>query len=165
MNIIFLDIDGVLNSECFYIKRYRNMRELRMIDVNSLGEKDPRVKRILCEIDLYNLDILKHIVNETNSKIVVISSVKSQPFFKDIANHLINIGLPIIDTTIDNGYNRGYGIKRYLETHNVNNYIVIDDTIFEDYDDEILNHLIKTNYCDSGLSPEDAEKSIKLLKK
>ena len=60
MNIIFLDIDGVLNSECFYIKRYRNMRELRMIDVNSLGEKDPRVKRILCEIDLYNLDILKH---------------------------------------------------------------------------------------------------------
>ena len=165
MNIIFLDFDGVLNSECFFLKRMRNMQELKMIDVNSLDEDDEHVKYLLCQIDLYNIDLLKEVIDETNSKIVVISSWKRLSCFKKVSKHLINLGLPIIDVTIDNGSNRGKGIKDYLNTHNVSNYVVIDDEVFEDYDEELLSHLVKTKFYDSGFVPENADEAIKLLKK
>lgn len=164
MNIIFLDFDGVLNSQTFFIKRDRNMRDLRMIDTNSLNESDPHVEYMLWQIDLDNLDLLRKIVDETDSKIVVISSWKQLSWFDKIAKHLIDMKIPIIDTTKDNGSNRGEGIKNYLNTHDISNYIIIDDEIFPDYDEELINHLVKTSFYRTGLNEESVKKAIDMLK-
>ena len=165
MNIIFLDFDGVLNSEFFFIKRHKNMRNLRMIDTSLLDEEDNNVKLQLCDIDLDNLDILLKLVKMTSSNIVVVSSWKSLKYFNGVKKHLISIGLPIIDVTIDNIENRGEGIKNYLKNHDVSNYIVIDDDIFPDYDEEIMRHLVKTCFYDGGFKEEHFECAKLLLEK
>ncbi len=163
MKIIFLDFDGVLNNESFFIKRHRNMQGLRMIDLNKINETDLKVKYLLCEIDLDNLDILKEIINDTDSKVVVISSWKKLKVFYKVSKHLVNLGIPIIGMTSDNSDNRGEGIKNYLKNHEVDNYIVIDDDIFPDYDEEIMNHLVKTSFYNCGLTEENKEEAINKL--
>lgn len=163
MKIIFLDFDGVLNNESFFIKRHRNMQGLRMIDLNKINETDLKVKDLLCEIDLDNLDVLKEIINETDSKVVVISSWKKLKVFYKVSRHLVDLGIPIIGMTSDNSDNRGEGIKNYLKNHEVDNYIVIDDDIFPDYDEEIMNHLIKTSFYNYGLTEEHKEEAIRKL--
>lgn len=164
MKIIFLDFDGVLNSITFFIKRYRNMKDLRMIDVGSLNEDDKNVRFMLSQIDLDNFDILKTIIDKTDSKVVVISSWKYIPWFEKTSKHLIDLGIPIIDTTKeDNSINRGAGIKNYLKTHDVSNYIIIDDEIFPDYDEELMKHLIKTDFYENGLNEDHICKTENIL--
>jgi histidinol phosphatase-like enzyme len=163
MNIIFLDIDGVLNSQTFYFKRSRNTKDLKMIDTSSLQIENENVKSMLYEIDVDNLEVLKQIVEMTNSKIVVISSWKKLPYFKEASLELVRLGLPIIDVTIDNGSNRGEGIKNYLSSHKCKNYIVIDDDVFPDYDEEIMQHLVKTSFYESGLREQHIDVSVKKL--
>ena len=160
--IIFLDIDGVLNSECFYIKRYRNMKDLEMINISKLNEDNLIVKRLLSNIDLHSLNLIKQVIDKTNSKIVIISGCKSLNCFEKFCGYLINLGLPIIGRTYDNNSDRGTGIKKYLYLNKINSFIVIDDEIYLDYDEEILSHLIKTNYKD-GFLDEHINKSINLL--
>ena len=161
-NIVFLDIDGVLNSECFYIKRSRNMKDLKMINTSILKEDNKTVLRLLSSIDLNAVDRVKILIEETNAKIVIISSLKVLDCFDKFCNYLIDIGLPIIDKTYNNNDNRGKGIKEYLYTHDVSNYIILDDEISKDYDEELLSHLIKTDFSD-GLLEENAQEAINLL--
>lgn len=163
MKIIFLDFDGVLNNETFFIKRHKNMSGLRMFDSSSLNKEDEMVKHLLGSIDLDNLDNLKEIINKTNSLVVVTSSWKQLNAFKIVSKYLIKYGIPIIDRTYDNGSNRGTGIKNYLNTKDIEKYIVIDDEIFPDYDEEIMNHLIKTSFYNYGLTEEHKEEAIRKL--
>lgn len=163
MKIIFLDFDGVLNNETFFIKRHKNMSGLRMFDLCSLNKEDEMVKHLLGSIDLDNLDNLKEIINKTNSLVVVTSSWKRLNAFKIVSKYLIKYGIPIIDRTYDNGSNRGTGIKNYLNTKDIEKYIVIDDEIFPDYDEEIMNHLIKTSFYNYGLTEEHKEEAIRKL--
>lgn len=160
--IIFLDIDGVLNSEQYFLKRYRNTKDLNMINIDSLKENDYRVMLQLCDIDLDSLNNLLEIIDLTNSKVVIISTWKRLVYYEKIKKHLINLGLPIIGETNDNSLNRGEGIRKYLDVNNVDNYIILDDEIFTDYDEELLSHLIKTSFKE-GLIENNIIESIELL--
>ena len=164
MDIIFLDFDGVLNSESFFIMRHRNMQGLRMINIDINSEEDKDIQWYMWQINPYNLDILKEIIDETNSNIVVCSSWKTLRSFDRISEELIKLGIPIIDKTYDSGYNRGHGIKEYLKSNNVNNYVILDDERFEDYDEELLSHLVKTSFK-NGLTLNEKDKVLKILKK
>ena len=152
-NIIFLDIDGVLN--CKYTKEL-------VPNTKIIGIDNDKIKR------------LKKIVNNTNSNIILISSWKfdwdkysnrkiQNQFGDYLDNKLFKYDLMIEDKTIDESYNRGKGIIRYLNGHIVNNYIILDDSIFNDYNKELMAHLIQTKF-EIGLSDEDVEKAIKILK-
>ena len=164
MKIIFLDIDGVLNCQNFLINRYQEVIKFNS-NCNIKNEKLKHTKIQLMDIDYKKLRLLKEIIDITNSKIVIISSWKSLVTFSYIKQILIALGIPIIDVTNDNLFNRGEGIKRYLLENEITNYIIIDDEIFDDYDEILLSRLIKTNFYEEGLTEEHKNKAIKLLKK
>ena len=161
-NVVFLEIDGVLNSDSYFFKRYRNTIGLRMIDIFNLDEDDELVLSKLIDIDLDALERAIEITNSTNSKAVITSSWKELECYDKIKKHLINLGLPIVNKTLTDYNNRGKGIKEYLKNNNVDRYIIIDDGDFSDYDDELKSHLIRTSFND-GLSDEHVKKAIKLL--
>ena len=164
MNIIFLDIDGVLNSGRYFSKISNIKNNFYKDDKHDLNSIEDKVNYHMLDINEYNINILKSIIENTNSKVVITSSWKFMGIFNNIVSRLIGLGIPIIDKTIDKGINRGEGILNYVKEHNVNNYIVIDDEIFDDYNDIILSRLVKTSFDDNGLDEKAKVKAIKLLK-
>ncbi len=164
MNIIFLDIDGVLNSQKYFIEQHSKILELYSNENydNSIALK---TERQMLNIDINKVNILKEIIDITNSSVVITSSWKSLSTFPYIKNRLIDIGIPIIGITKDNNENRGEGIKNYIKENNIDNYIIIDDEIFKDYDDEILSKLIKTSFYENGLEEKQKIKAIRMLNK
>lgn len=152
MKVIFLDIDGVLN----YISTTDEIDRF-------LGIDDKLVKN------------LKEIVDKTNAEIVLCSSWKKY-WDKDkskqgkMANYLDmkleKQGLKIIDKTDDNRYDRGHGIQRYIQEHNIEKWCVLDDEVFFDYEDcDIIEHLVKTEFFShlGGLRKEHVDKAIVYL--
>ena len=165
MKIIFLEFDNVLNSECYYLKRNRNMRELRLIEINPKNESERLVQWHMYNLDLDNIEILRDIVEQTGAQIVVTSNWKNLKCFKGICKELIKLGLPIIDVTKDENNTKGSGIKKYLAEHEVEEYAIFDDQIADDYDDELIAHLVISGLNLSGLREKESEKAMKLLKK
>ena len=150
MNIIFLDIDGVLNCG--------GTEDLA--PSGCIGVKDMMIRN------------LKKIIDDTGAKIVLTSTWKSEwskgadyksEDFKYLENRLREFNITIFDKTNDCIYNRGEGIKKYLYYHpEITNWVVIDDIIFDDYDDEISKHFIHTDQC-YGLTFKRALEAIEIL--
>jgi len=160
MNIIFLDIDGVLNTHNHLVKQ---------VEQDSINSYQAQFN--FCPESLANL---KQIVEETDAKIVVSSTwrisyrcVYDDPhrkFWKAIIKNLASIGIhkriigitpSLKDTRI-----RGEEIKAWLSNHQVDNFVIIDDD--SDMSD-LMNHLAKCNWCD-GITEEVRDKAIKILK-
>lgn len=145
MNTIFLDIDGVLND----LNTEENIGGIIGIDDSKLFQ-------------------LSKIISETNSIVVLTSSWRigycKNPKTKMgqyLEEKLSKYSIQICDVVGSN--DRGFEIKKYITDHNIENYIVIDDEIFPDFDDEIISHLCKCNFYENGLTEEIANKCINLL--
>ena len=132
MNIIFLDIDGVLNdSETF------NNIKLEYDLLCSKYQKEERINNMdylleckKLELDLSKILMLKSIIGLTNSKVVVISSWIHTRLFLLIEDYFNSLGVPI-EGKIESGSNiRGIGIKEYFieKISNYSNYAL--NTIF-----------------------------------
>ena len=143
MKVIFVDVDGVLNSDDF---------------IDSVkGSQD---------IDIKTIRLLKNAVNETGAKIVMYTSFRYTKSFLKVQEMLLQNGI-LFDKTpfIDN--ERGKEIKQYLAEHkDIEDYILLDDVIFPDFDDELLEHLIKMDDTNSrgigkGLQEKDVEEIIR----
>lgn len=162
-NIIFLDIDGVLNSQNTFI----NTKDIKINYHKSSLYNDLKYKLFykLLDIDQNKIYLLKEIIRETNSKVVVTSSWRNLRIYPLIEEYLINIGIPIIGTTKYIDSRRKTEITDYLKNHQVDNYIIIDDDIFSDFDLELLSHLIHTNFYHDGLDNEHVNESIYKLKR
>ena len=154
-NIIFLDIDGVLNN-------YNTEARCQ----GFVGVSGRLVK------------ILKKIAEQTNAKIVLSSSWKSEwtndPYLDDdpyyYAGRYLNAKLSkcrlrIMDRTKDDGINRGYGIRRWLDTHPHGNWIVLDDEVFPDFElCGIMPQLVFTKGVDmDGLKEEHIEEAVQKM--
>ena len=70
MNVIFLDFDGVLNSLDYFIEREPKVLELYK-DKNYVNDISLRFKRLMLDIDINKVKLLKEIALETNSYVVV----------------------------------------------------------------------------------------------
>ena len=101
----------------------------------------------------------------TNSKIVLISSWINTKIIILIEDYFNSLGIPIEGKIDTETCVRGLGIKKYLEENQVDNYIILDDEIFDSYDDELKFHLIHTNFYNGGLLEEHIQEAIYRLRK
>lgn len=171
MKVIFLDVDGVLNSEHWYIKNHK---------------KHPERCRTNTAIDPRYVCNLKKIVKYTGAKIVLSAtcrfSVKGNK-----SHYLVKIlkkyGLEIYDYTPNTGMERGIDIQEWLNHHrDVTNIVILDD----DSDMcHLMGYLVKTKckpyikikdkwhrvripfwwYFNEGLCSKKVRQAIKMLDK
>lgn len=139
-NIIFLDIDGVLNSS--------NSKEL-----------------ILNIIDLNKLKMLAKLINLTDSEIIIISSRRR---YESERNDLIycfkqyDLNISFIPDDI-NYRNRADEILKYLENRKYNTFVILDDLDLGYSNNELLNdHFILIDGI-VGLSKNNCLKAIEIL--
>lgn len=159
--IIFLDIDGVLNSQKTFIDNHDWEKIFIKIKINSIEDI---ITRQMLDIDLDKVFMLRDICNLTGAKIVISSAWRNFMYYTLIEEKLISLGLPIVGTTpyIDN--NRGEEIRKYLEENKVDNFIILDDEIFRDFY-ELENHLVKTSFYEDGLNYDAVEEAVRVLRR
>ena len=151
MKVIMTDIDGVLNEDT----------------------TPTRTKSRMIFIDKEKLLRLKRIVDATGAKIVLSSTWrydrdddKFNGDFLELQEAFHNVGLSFYDyTPIDAlGIRRGMEIKAWLGAHpEVTNYIILDDELYDFAERGLLHRLVKTEFCDGGLTEELAQEAIDML--
>ncbi len=153
-SIIFLDVDGVLNSD----------NTINRSPCGFIGVEDQYIHR------------LRSIVKQTEAEVILVSDWKDswsddpKTCNKDGAylNRRLNEnGIFIHGKTDDSSRGkdeksgRGLGIKKYLEANpDIEKYAILDDVVFSDYDEDLQEHLVHTF---DGLTDDDAEKAASLL--
>ena len=142
--IIFLDIDGVINS----------MSGLYMRGGQSI-------------MDLYveHIQVLKWILDKTDARIVISSTWRIGMTVEELKRMFYNYGLPsryIIDKTPRfTGEQRGFEIKHWLDNCDVDveSFVVLDD----DSDmDAVRDNFVQTKH-DYGLTYVEGFKAVEML--
>ena len=165
IKVIFLDIDGVLNSEKLILKLSKN---------NIKEYSDSGVYNFLDE----------NIINELSNfckkyKIYIVISSSWRHFYfddtiKDLTKNKYKKLHPLMPYIIgqtprlykekENGSSeqlcRGDEIQYYIDTYNIKNYVILDDD--SDMLDSQLEHFIQTDYK-YGLLDENFEQMKKIL--
>lgn len=141
MKVIFLDVDGVLNSEEFYEKNQGRF----LIDPDSIKA-------------------LRRIVEETQAILVLTSSVRGSwskeeseidPSIMFLIDALAAEGLSITDKTkVSSDFSRASEIADWILRYpgNIDGYLILDDndSEFEKY--RLHHHWIQTDFEKNGLT-------------
>lgn len=163
--IIFLDIDGVLNTQLWYTQMDRNTPQDKYgyaFDPNAVAN-------------------LKRIVEETGADIVISSSWKCMGLTqmedmwndRNLPGRIVGITPNsvsdelLLHADIDSMelfHIRGEEIREWLSKHGkrVSNYVIIDD--MDNMLPEQQSHFVQTN-PEVGITKVDSEKAIKILNK
>jgi hypothetical protein len=174
MKVIFLDIDGVLNSNDWYTNRKKN----------NLTEQYP-----LTEFDPKAVERLNRIILETGAKIVVSSSWRAGRSVNELQDLLISVGVigEVVGKTnrlthdtynIPRGCEIDYWLKlqglfqrinwskeeqqKNIDKAKVKNYIILDDDSDMLYSQK--EHFVHTDNL-HGLTDENVDNSISILRK
>ena len=114
MKCIFLDFDGVIN----------NWNHFDSVSID-------------------NAMVLKKIIDVIDAKIIVTSSNKYElqrgndidyfgsRFYNKYEKPLNDIGIKIFDLTPNVRYNRALEIKKYINEHNIKEYVIVDDELID----------------------------------
>ena len=152
MNVIFLDVDGVLNNQRHILALYE-----------LLGDKTfRRFRKFYGQtiLDYKCCDLVRKLAEKKDAKIVLSSSWRlSDKHTKIVEDEL---DTEIYGITPHLGTQRGYEIKQYLKQHNeVNNYVIIDDD--SDMLEEQMSHLCLVNR-EVGFTRKDYRKCMEILR-
>lgn len=148
--VIYLDIDGVLNSDEFAAFCLKE----EGYDPFEIDELDPRA-----------IKNLKYIVENTGASIVLSSSWRwDKKAFDKIKQQLKIFNLEIKDTTIMNistTMSRTAEIKQHLEMNpKIENYVILDDATIEE---PLTSHWVRCLFK-TGLTKKLADEAIEILK-
>ena len=155
VRLLFLDIDGILNSDTYYKRRAEN-KDTRPY---PLSEFDPEaVKQYM------------RIIQETGAKTVISSSWRHTDGLRSILKNVGFRGSPLdFEITPYLGTIRGLEIKKYMEDYldkhpedKIESYCIIDDDIDMLYEQK--DNFVKCDAYYGGLTKEKADEVIKILK-
>lgn len=149
--VTFLDIDGVLNSDEYFNKT-----------------RDLKIQGIESEVDVEKIKLLKKAIDETGAKVVLSSSwryTRNALYLKELLSHygIYTDSTPFIQNE------RGLEIRQWLfDNPEVEEFVILDDEIFDSYDQELIKRLIKISNENGhsfgeGLLPKDVDEIIKRL--
>lgn len=170
MKVVFLDIDGVLNTP----GNYHEYSVARKKDNENWA--DMRSKHIALLFDECCVSALNSITNSTGAKIVVSSSWRhfydgrgGRPTFAELAELLRTVGVTaeVIGMTptdlprrFSESLPRGKEIKRWLEEHPiVEAFVILDDN----NDMAMLRHKLVQTKGHIGLCVRDIDKALRHL--
>lgn len=155
MKVIFLDIDGVLNHEEFFLTHIDEMEQFPV---------DPEcVRRV------------KDIVDATGARIVLTSSwrmgwSRNPDEMDELCRRLVEImaeyDLEIYDRTdwLRNG-DRGLEIREWISNAptKVERFVIIDDNDFHWKQRRLDAYWIQTDFSDGGLKEENVPRAVEIL--
>ncbi len=153
MNVIFLDIDEVMNSLAGTIRA-------RQIGVPS---------HCFQGFNPISVALLKELVSITDAKIVLSSTWRMhydtdedciEDFKKNMSLHHTWYDFPIIGRTPTYMQCRGEEIKSWLDLHYCMNYVIIDDS--KDMLETQLNNFVHVDYRE-GFNFKNFAKCLKIL--
>ena len=155
MNVVFFDVDGVLNSEKFLCEKH--------------GEF----------INPKNVANLKMVVDATGAKLVMTSDWGKQVIDKDISkahvreliDRLADAGMEVYGATSSGDelrnkygdYTRACAVKDYVVANSVEGYVIFDDMDMDWEAHELDSHWINTENVLVGLSEADAMNAISII--
>lgn len=144
MNVVFLDVDGVLN----------NYRTTCQSPEGYRGVSTKLVRR------------LKNIIKSTDSVIVLTSTWKESSDVELAYLHKKLGGMKIVDSTctVDNrSFLRGTEIRNWLKEHeDVEHFVILDDFDFNYKEEDLIPYLVLTN-PENGLTDDDVLKAVEIL--
>lgn len=152
MKVIFLDIDGVLNSDEY---------------IDSIKGKEMTAEN---EIDMEKVRLLEQAINQTGARVVLTASGRYAQVGRYLRKVLSQMAI-FTDATLYMNNIRGLEIKEWLRQNNdVEDFIILDDEIFESYDEELLSKLIKISNGNGrnlgeGLLQKDVDEIVNRLGK
>lgn len=130
MNILFLDVDGVLN--------------------NTITET---------HFDEFNMRNLEQLVKSLNLKVVISSDWRrSGANLARLRSELEHLGIEIFGTTIISNKKRKNEIRHWLKTNVWSRAIVLDDLGKEECDPRFPNCIFHQTQYQFGLTEEDLDK-------
>jgi len=147
MRIIFLDFDGVLNSNKFFIES---------------NEAPPFF------LDDSKTLLLKQIIDETDAKIVLSTSWREiwdtdLEIAKKLKEYFTSFNIEIFDSIPFIDYIRAHEIQNWLDNHPCDQYVILDDITGPWYNLE--DHVVITNIDGNGITKENVQQAISILKK
>ena len=176
MKVLFLDIDGVLNSENWFAYRiYCVKNNMVNILMNFVDIDDRNIKHKLTMLDDRAIANLNRIIEETGCKVVLSSSwrssIESENIFTQNLLKLKGFKYEFYDVTprlwfSDFSTRRGEEIKFWLdkesEKHEIESFVILDDD--SDMLPEQTNNFIQID-GQVGLTDRDVFTAIEILNK
>lgn len=168
MNIIFLDIDGILNSNAYFKSLYDSESQLRSHEIYN-------------DISDFHLQMLAKIYHTCNAEIVLSSTWREldnkdktyYSMYQYLLDSLAKYDMKIIDKTPVIDMNRPLEIVTWINNQADKDdikFVSLDDDFGkEDYDKYgIGNCLVKTNFfgeniSEGGLQQRHVNRAIKIL--
>lgn len=148
--IIFLDVDGVLNSDHF-IAEY----------LDEHPNENPISEDVL---DKHAINRVYNIVTQTGALIVVSSSWRwDEAAYKALKRQLSEGGVSIYDCThteLIYSHGRAQEIQQWLDENKCDNFVIIDDA--EITIPELAAHHVKTTFLE-GLNDTKMNEAISIL--
>lgn len=170
--IIFLDIDGVLNSTTGHIARdyIQSLPKFIWDEVQKLPQEERFFKLDVSQIDPWSLGVLRKLVELTEAELVISSvwrgHAKDTTYFKKLFAEYGWSNPPVIGATPRSDHSvRGIEIDQWLQKNNfdptIDCYVIIDD------DGDMLPDQLKYNFvqCDGhvGLTYEHFKQAKEIL--
>lgn len=182
VKILFLDIDGVLNSTEFMKATHKGYgkpptRWERQLITKALEHWEaphmelPKARRMIQndirQLDRAAIERLNEIIRQTGAKIVVSSTWRMwyRPAGFQLILEAYGLQGEVIDRTwLSPSRYRAHEIRKWLEeaTLKIESFVALDDDSFDMV--EVADRLVNTN-CLTGLLDEHIERAVEILRR